>query len=337
MRFLTVSAMLMVAVGGGLVVASRSAAPTPARAASEAIEERSTPPGPADDPERRAELLFFRGEYAEAFERYSDAIRDRPDLQLSRFRRAYCLHELGDFEAAAALHLDNTEFPGIRTLSLYKRAAALARLGRLDEALDSFEASVVEGYSDRERAEQDEDFTSLAGDPRFAALLERIGPARKGVGPLDFWDGQWEVRDAASGEVVGHQTIGRAEHGHLFTEDWNDTRGHAGRGLTYCDPADGRWKQVRVAADGGVLRVEGQFVDGVLTLFGEFVDAEGSSTPAEALLHQVADDRVRRTIRRRALEGDDWIVLDDLILVRDHFFHHLIGSPGIIEPGLLGR
>ena len=337
MRYLTVTAMLLVAVGACLVLASRSSSTTRDIVAPGAIEEPSSPSIAAVDPEHRADLLFFRGEYDEAFARYSEVIREQPERHLARFRRAYCLHELGDFEAASALHLENAEIPGLRMLSLYKRAAALSRLGRRDEALDALEVSVLEGYSDRERAEQDEDFGPLAGDPRFAALLERIGPAPKGVGPLDFWVGHWEVRDAASGEVIGHQTIDRADHGHLFTEQWNDNRGRSGHGLTYCDPADGRWKQVRVAADGGVLRVEGQFVDGVLTLSGTFVDDAGSTTPAEALLHPVADDRVRRTVRRRAPEGDGWDVLDDAILVRNYSMQGSFGGPGMFEPGRYGR
>lgn len=56
----------------------------------------------------------------------------------------------------------------------YNLACSLALLGRVDEALDSLEASVQRGYSDVEAMLADEDLTALRGELRYEALVRRL-------------------------------------------------------------------------------------------------------------------------------------------------------------------
>ena len=73
--------------------------------------------------------------------------------------------------AAAAPVPDATR----RTL-LYNLACAYARAGRSAEALDRLGRAIDLGFGPREAVAGDEDLAGLRGDPRFAALLERVAP-----------------------------------------------------------------------------------------------------------------------------------------------------------------
>ncbi len=57
---------------------------------------------------------------------------------------------------------------------LYNAACVYARLGKSEEAIDSMERAVKNGFAHREWIEQDPDLNSVRDDPRFQALLGRV-------------------------------------------------------------------------------------------------------------------------------------------------------------------
>lgn len=61
-------------------------------------------------------------------------------------------------------------------LFAYNGACALARLGRLDEAVVALAQAVERGYQKRSAFETDEDLASLRGRPDFEALLAKLPP-----------------------------------------------------------------------------------------------------------------------------------------------------------------
>lgn len=63
-------------------------------------------------------------------------------------------------------------------------ACAFALLERRAEALDSLKKAVTAGFGPRATIEGDEDLASLRTDPRFAAIVERARPCRRGEGSL---------------------------------------------------------------------------------------------------------------------------------------------------------
>lgn len=56
----------------------------------------------------------------------------------------------------------------------YNLACSLARLGRIDSALDALELALELGYSDRAHALVDTDLDALRASPRFDAILARL-------------------------------------------------------------------------------------------------------------------------------------------------------------------
>jgi adenylate cyclase len=60
---------------------------------------------------------------------------------------------------------------------LYNTACVYAGLGEVDRAIELLERAVALGWGDRAWIENDSDLAPLRGDPRFRALLDRMGQA----------------------------------------------------------------------------------------------------------------------------------------------------------------
>ena len=93
----------------------------------------------------------------------------------SRLLLAEALMELGRRkEARAQLERALREGPG-EPRDVFNLACLRATEGETSGALDALERAVEAGYADRESLEHDPDLATVRGDPRFAALLKRVG------------------------------------------------------------------------------------------------------------------------------------------------------------------
>jgi len=66
---------------------------------------------------------------------------------------------------------------------------------------------------------------------------------------LDFWLGEWEVRNPR-GELEGTNVISRALRGCAIEERWTEANGEKGESLFWFDPASRLWKQTWVTERG---------------------------------------------------------------------------------------
>src|SRR5215470_10812296 len=66
---------------------------------------------------------------------------------------------------------------------------------------------------------------------------------------LDFWLGEWDVKDA-HGALLGTNVVSRTLRGCAIEEKWTDAEGHGGQSLFYFDRGLGLWKQVWVTEEG---------------------------------------------------------------------------------------
>lgn len=267
--------------------------------------------------EGMAEQAFFRGEYERAIELYRTVVHERPDDAQAWARFAHAMHELGRYEPALELHEKASSFDRNRIISSFRLGCALARLGRTDEAIAKLERAVEVGFRDRSRAEREPDLESLRDEPRFHRVLDRMAPPPEGEGAIDFWHGNWVLRNSKSGEPIGHWNLSRVERGHLFMEHWQLYNGETGRGMLHLDPTDGLWRLLRVDNEGQIRRLEGSAEDGVLTLSGSLIRPTGQSSMLEVVVSSVSERGVLQTTRISDDGGASWAPFEEIKMDRD--------------------
>ena len=82
---------------------------------------------------------------------------------------------------------------------------------------------------------------------------------------FDFWIGQWEVF-LPNGNKAGENRIEAVEGGCALLEQWSGTRGPTGKSLNIYDGLRRVWHQTWVDSTGGLLVLEGQWLDGRMVL-----------------------------------------------------------------------
>jgi len=129
---------------------------------------------PPTNAARRALSFWFAREYGRAADAYADYLKRHPNDATAWLRLGYSQAASGRGGAGASLE-KAVALGATSALDLYNVASAYALLGEPDRAFDALERAVLAGFRDRGLAERDPDLASLRADPRFQALLGRIG------------------------------------------------------------------------------------------------------------------------------------------------------------------
>ena len=82
---------------------------------------------------------------------------------------------------------------------------------------------------------------------------------------FDFWVGDWDVFDSATGKPAGSSRIERLYSGCAIRENWSEP-GFTGGSLNAWVAADRRWHQTWTDAGGGWREFVGGFADGRMTM-----------------------------------------------------------------------
>jgi hypothetical protein len=82
---------------------------------------------------------------------------------------------------------------------------------------------------------------------------------------FDFWVGEWDVVDKATGKVAGVNSIRKEEYGCLLVERWTSVGGITGQSYNFVDLETQKWRQVWVSAGAtidyaGGLNDKGQMI-----------------------------------------------------------------------------
>ena len=136
---------------------------------------------------------------------------------------------------------------------------------------------------------------------------------------LDFWLGRWEVFDAATGRLDGHDRIAKILRGCAVTEDWTEADGSAeGHSLFHYNPATRTWRQTWVTSAG--TSKEKQMIappaPGAVRFQGEVPLRDGGSVLDRTTLAALPDGRVRQTIEISRDHGQSWQLRYDAFYVR---------------------
>jgi hypothetical protein len=122
---------------------------------------------------------------------------------------------------------------------------------------------------------------------------------------LDFWLGEWDVRDSR-GRLVGENRIEAILGGCAVREVWTDARGGRGESLFFRDRSQRRWKQVWVTSD-GTWKEKKQVAGpaGAIRFQGTVAGADGAALD-RTTLSRLAGGRVRQRIERSSDGGATW-------------------------------
>jgi hypothetical protein len=133
---------------------------------------------------------------------------------------------------------------------------------------------------------------------------------------LDFWLGQWEVRD--QGKAIAKSQIEKSTDGCIVHETYIQADGYSGKSINFFDPTLRRWRQTRVDSSGNVSEFSGEYRDGAMRFEGESHRASGRRVLRRMTLFNLESGQVRQLSERSTDDGETWGVGYDFQYVRLH-------------------
>jgi hypothetical protein len=132
---------------------------------------------------------------------------------------------------------------------------------------------------------------------------------------LDFWAGEWQVRDPGGG-VVGMSRVDRVLEGCALHELWKGVPADSsppvvGRSYSAYDAWSHRWHQLYVDNFGGLLRLEGVKQGNSLVLSGKRLGRDGVERLYRIAWTPQGSSEVRQLFEVSADQGATWQTLFD--------------------------
>ncbi|MHC4774145.1 MAG: TPR end-of-group domain-containing protein, partial [Planctomycetota bacterium] len=109
---------------------------------------------------------------------YRQLVEKDPQDAASWYGLGLALHAQGHYAEAAPAHRRAAEGSWRAHRAYYNLACAYAMLGQRDKALDALDRAAAAGFANREWIEQDAQLDRVRDDPRFRAIVDRIGSPR---------------------------------------------------------------------------------------------------------------------------------------------------------------
>jgi len=227
--------------------------------------------------------------------------------------RARRLVAAGVLAAAAALASPARAAEPTDPVGRYNLACKHALAGERDAAFEWLDKAVAAGFGSVDTMEKDPDLASLRADARWPGAVQK---ARARANPcktlpearqLDFWVGEWDVRDRA-GRLVGRSSIQLILNDCVVLESWSGSLGGAGKSINFWDKQHRRWQQTWVDDRGNVTEYTGQLVGDSL----RYATSDGRRLTFSPL----AGGRVRQLAESSADGGKSWSVRYDFVYSR---------------------
>lgn len=135
---------------------------------------------------------------------------------------------------------------------------------------------------------------------------------------FDFWVGDWNVKDTASGAPAGHNLVTLEQGSCVLQEHWQGTDGSTGTSFNIYFAGDKQWHQTWVDSSGLLLRLDGGLVDGKMVLSGKRVNRAGKVVTDRIVWTPEPNGDVRQVWDFTADEGKTWQHVFDGTYVRVH-------------------
>jgi tetratricopeptide (TPR) repeat protein len=264
-----------------------------------------------------AGALYGKGDWKKAAEAYAAITRTDPKNGLAWFRLGACRGNQKDYPGAVEAYL-KSEAIGHALPVMYNLACAYAQMADTSKALDWLSKAADGGLRGPDTVRADEDLAPLRESPRYEEILaqvefnERPCAHRPENRQLDFWVGDWEVRQTADGALAGTNRITLEDGDCAIYEHWKSARYGTGQSMNYYDAVTKKWHQSWVDDQGEVSIFDGEFRDGAMRLEGYRQGKDGARVPARLTLTPNADGSVRQLGESSADGGTTWTTDYDL-------------------------
>ncbi|HYW53919.1 MAG TPA: hypothetical protein VE826_08115 [Dongiaceae bacterium] len=135
---------------------------------------------------------------------------------------------------------------------------------------------------------------------------------------FDFWLGDWDVTDNASGRPVGTNDVTRELRGCVLQEHWAGAGARGGHGMSFnhYDAARKLWHQTWVDDSGGILYLDGGLRDGSMILSGKRIGRLGKPVTDRITYTPRPDGTVRQWWQVSRDDGKTWATSFDGIYHR---------------------
>jgi len=124
---------------------------------------------------------------------------------------------------------------------------------------------------------------------------------------FDFWAGDWEVFDRASGQKIGENKVESLHAGRVFRENWvsHPVDQYSGTSITSFDAIRGVWRQFWSDSAGQVVELTGVAVNGQLVLLAQQM-RRGKWRTTRGTWTNNPDGTVRQLWETSADQGATW-------------------------------
>lgn len=189
-------------------------------------------------------------QYDQAAQLYRAALQADPQDAQAWYQLGLAHHLLNQFASAEQAYL-RAQSLGVKLPNAdYNLACVEARLGKKDAAFAALERALQQGLNTPDAVKADDDLVSLHGDARFAEVLSKAEAARHPCrggkhGELDFWLGEWEVKDPR-GNLLGKSSVTSILDGCVVLESWTGARGGQGKSFNLWDKKTAQWRETWV-------------------------------------------------------------------------------------------
>jgi len=135
---------------------------------------------------------------------------------------------------------------------------------------------------------------------------------------FDFWIGDWNVKDNATGTPAGHNLVTLEQGSCVLQEHWRGTDGMTGTSFNIYYAGDRKWHQTWVDSTGLLLRLDGGLVDGKMVLSGKRVNRTGKIVTDRIVWTPEPNGDVRQVWDYTTDDGKSWQQAFDGTYVRVH-------------------
>ena len=268
-----------------------------------------------------ADARFARGDYAGAAAGYQRIVRDQPASPRGWMRLGFAREKLGD-HAAAADAFEHAVSLGATAVALYNAAAARARNGQRDRALELLGRAGATGAFSADFLAHDSAFAPVRDDARFRAALDTATRASTPCASdpdarrFDFWIGEWDVR-TAQGFPAGRSSIVAVSGQCALLESWTSVFGTSGKSLNGYNRALGQWQQFWIGQDRTVTEYRSSSWDGPSLVFlAAAAPGDTTRTLQRLTFTPLSHDLVRQHGERSTDGGKSWGTTYDLYYQR---------------------